>query len=160
MVKPENSFHCIHTSLQLYFPNFNSFNKSRKEIGLVITLGSPSFFGRHLELTRKRNSHNQYTCQGAGCVLVVGTNEVEYACILRCCSCACLWPYGPQPTRLPCLRDSPGKNNGVGYYVLLQGIFPTQGSNLCLLWLLLCRQILYWWATGESWRQSHHSICY
>ena len=24
----------------------------------------------------------------------------------------------------------------------LQGIFPSQGSNLCLLWLLLCRQIL------------------
>ena len=75
MVKPENSFHYIHTSLQLYFPNFNSFNKSLKEIWLVITLGSP-FFGRHLELTLKRNSHNQYTCQGAGCVLVVGTNEV------------------------------------------------------------------------------------
>ena len=25
--------------------------------------------------------------------------------------------------------DSPGKNTGVGYYALLQGIFPTQGSN-------------------------------
>ena len=25
----------------------------------------------------------------------------------------------------------------------LQGIIPTQGSNLCLLWLLHCRQILY-----------------
>ena len=32
--------------------------------------------------------------------------------------------------------DSPGKNTGVGCYALLQGIFPTQGSNphpLCLL---------------------------
>ena len=26
--------------------------------------------------------------------------------------------------------DSPGKNTGVGYHALLQGIFPTQGSNL------------------------------
>ena len=26
--------------------------------------------------------------------------------------------------------DSPGKNTGVGCYALLQGIFPTQGSNL------------------------------
>ena len=32
--------------------------------------------------------------------------------------------------------DSPGKNTGVGCHALLQGIFPTQGSNLCLLNLL------------------------
>ena len=25
--------------------------------------------------------------------------------------------------------DSPDKNTGVGYHALLQGIFPTQGSN-------------------------------
>ena len=29
--------------------------------------------------------------------------------------------------------DSPGKNTGVGYHSLLQGFFPTQGSNLDLL---------------------------
>ena len=28
---------------------------------------------------------------------------------------------------------SPGKNTGVGCHFLLQGIFPTQGWNLCLL---------------------------
>ena len=33
--------------------------------------------------------------------------------------------------------DSPGKNTpGVGCHALLQGIFPTQGSNLHLLCLL------------------------
>ena len=32
--------------------------------------------------------------------------------------------------------DSLGKNTGVGCCALLQGIFPTQGSNLCLLPLL------------------------
>ena len=32
--------------------------------------------------------------------------------------------------------DSPGNNTGVGCYALLQGIFPTQGSNLHLLHLL------------------------
>ena len=37
-------------------------------------------------------------------------------------------------------RDSPGKNTGVDCHVLLQGIFPTQGSNPGLLH---CRQILY-----------------
>ena len=36
--------------------------------------------------------------------------------------------------------DSPGKNTGVGCHALLQGIFPTQGSNPVLL---NCRQILY-----------------
>ena len=32
--------------------------------------------------------------------------------------------------------DSPGKNTGVGCHALIQGIFPTQGSNLHLLGLL------------------------
>ena len=32
--------------------------------------------------------------------------------------------------------DSPSKNNGAGWHALLQEIFPTQWSNLCLLWLL------------------------
>ena len=36
--------------------------------------------------------------------------------------------------------NSPGQNTGVGSLSLLQGIFPTQGSNLGLLH---CRQILY-----------------
>ena len=36
--------------------------------------------------------------------------------------------------------DSPGKNTGVGYHALLQGIFPTQGQNPGLL---NCRQILH-----------------
>ena len=36
--------------------------------------------------------------------------------------------------------DSPGKNTGVGCHALLQGIFPTQGSNPGLLH---CKQILY-----------------
>ena len=48
--------------------------------------------------------------------------------------------HGLQPTRLPYLWNSPGKNTGVGCHSLLQGIFPTQGSNLGCLH---CRQILY-----------------
>ena len=47
---------------------------------------------------------------------------------------------GLQPTRLLCPWDFPGKNTGVGCHFLLQGIFPTQGSNSGLLH---CRQILY-----------------
>ena len=33
----------------------------------------------------------------------------------------------------PCPWDFPGKDTGVGCHSLLQGIFPTQGSNLALL---------------------------
>ena len=43
-----------------------------------------------------------------------------------------LQPYGLSPTRLLCLWDSPGKNNGVRCHALLQGIFLTQGLNPCL----------------------------
>ena len=47
-----------------------------------------------------------------------------------------LQPCRMQPTRVLCPWDSPGKNNGVGFHsnhFLLQGIFPTQGSNPGLL---------------------------
>ena len=37
---------------------------------------------------------------------------------------------------LLCPWDSPGKNTGMGCHALFQGIFPTQGLNLCLLCLL------------------------
>ena len=44
-----------------------------------------------------------------------------------------LQPYGLQPARLLWPWDSPGKNTEVGCKALLQGIFPTQGSNPGLL---------------------------
>ena len=47
-----------------------------------------------------------------------------------------LQPYGPEPARLLCPWDSPGKNTGVECHALLQGIFPTQGSTPHLLHLL------------------------
>ena len=46
-----------------------------------------------------------------------------------------VWPHG-----LYSPWNSPGQNTGVGSLCLLQGIFPTQGLNLCLLH---CRWILY-----------------
>ena len=39
-----------------------------------------------------------------------------------------------------CSWNSPGKNTGVGFHSLLQGVFPTQGSNLCPLHY---RQVLH-----------------
>ena len=47
--------------------------------------------------------------------------------------------HGWQPTRLLCLRDPPGKNTGVSWHFLLQGIFPTQGSpGSQPNWLKIC----------------------
>ena len=40
------------------------------------------------------------------------------------------------PTRLLCPWNFPGKNTRVGRHSLLQGIYPTQGSNLHFLCLL------------------------
>ena len=44
------------------------------------------------------------------------------------------------PRQTPLSMGFSGKNTGVDCHSLLQGIFPTQGSNLGLLH---CRQILY-----------------
>ena len=47
-----------------------------------------------------------------------------------------LRPHGLQPTKHLCLWNFPGKNTGVGFHFLLQGIFLTQGSKSRLLHLL------------------------
>ena len=77
-----------------------------------------------------------------------------YVCV---CVCVCvyvkrrhsvvsdsLWPHG-----LYSPWNSPGQNTGVGSLSLLQGIFPTQGSNPGLLH---CRWILYQLSHKESLR--------
>ena len=58
-------------------------------------------------------------------------------------TCAMCWvvphstrPHGLQPAWLLCPWESLGKTAGVGFHFLLQRIFPTQGSNSCLLHLL------------------------
>ena len=43
-----------------------------------------------------------------------------------------------------------GFSTGEGCHAPLQGIFPTQGLNLRLLWLLHWRRILSCWAIGET----------
>ena len=47
-----------------------------------------------------------------------------------------LRPHGLHPASLLCPWDPPSKNPGVDFHFLLQGIFQTQGSRLCLLLLL------------------------
>ena len=66
-----------------------------------------------------------------GMYLVHLMNYGVFTCVL---SCVCLvvtpWTVALQA---PHPWDYPGKNTGVGCCSLLHGIFPTQGSNLCLL---------------------------
>ena len=63
----------------------------------------------------------------------------QLLCVSQAVMSESLWYHGLQPTRLLCPWHFPGKNTGVGFHFLLQRIFPTQGSNPCLLH---CRQIL------------------
>ena len=77
---------------------------------------------------------------------LLGQNSPEVLIIDRClCLVAqsCLTLCHPKDCSLPGFSvhgDSPGENTGVGCHALLQGIFPTQGSNPSLSH---CRRILY-----------------
>ena len=60
-------------------------------------------------------------------IILLWTVKVTHSCPTLCNPMDCLW-------------DSPGQNTGLGSLSLLQGIFPTQGSNPGPLH---CRWILY-----------------
>ena len=64
--------------------------------------------------------HSQLNCQLYTCACVLSHFSHVRLCDPMDCSL---------PTRLLCPWNSPGKNAGVGSHALLQGIFPTQGSN-------------------------------
>ena len=59
-------------------------------------------------------------------------------------SLGCVWLCNPldcSPQGSSVHEDSTGKNTGMGWHPLLQGIFPTQGSNPSLphcRWILYC----------------------
>ena len=73
--------------------------------------------------------------------------EKSCCCLVTKLCPALLGPHGLQCTKLLCPWNFPGKNIGVSCHFLLQGIFPTQESNPCLLY---CRWILYYWVTWEA----------
>ena len=66
--------------------------------------------------------------------------SMGFVCQLVVLSCSdvsdSLQPHGLQPARLLCPWDFPGKNTGMDCHFILQGIFPTQGSNSRLFHLL------------------------
>ena len=57
--------------------------------------------------------------------------------------CDSLRSYRLWTARLFCSQNFPSKNTGVTCHALLQGIFSTQGLNMCLLSLPLCRQVFF-----------------
>ena len=74
------------------------------------------------------------------CILNLSLSLSFSLCLV---SQSCLTLCNPMDCSLPGSSvhgNSPGKNTGVGCHALLQGIFPTRGSNLGLSH---CRQILY-----------------
>ena len=70
-----------------------------------------------------------------------------HVCAVASVVCNSLWP--PEWT-VACQApwDCPGKNTGVGCHALLQGLFPTQGSNPHLLHLL-------YWQGGRFFTRRH-----
>ena len=75
------------------------------------------------------------TVWGAG----IRTSAYEFCVCVRAQSPSCVWFLEAPWTvahRLLCPWDFPGKKTGVDCHFLLQGIFPSQGSNSSLLWLL------------------------
>ena len=65
-------------------------------------------------------------------------------CLVTKSSLILLWSLGCSPLGSSVHGGFPGKNTRVGCHFLFWGLFPAQGSNLCLP---NCRQILYHWAT-------------
>ena len=61
-----------------------------------------------------------------------------------CLTLNCFQPHALEPTRLLCPWNAPAKNTGVGCHFLLQGIFPTQGSNC------IAGKFFTIWATREA----------
>jgi len=73
---------------------------------------------------------------------IISVDYIYLCCAVLSCSVVSTVfdPMECSPPGYSVHGDSPGRNTGVGCHALLQGIFPTQGLNPCLLH---CRRILY-----------------
>ena len=76
-------------------------------------------------------------------------SEVRYcSCLVFKSRLTLLQLNGLELTILLCTWEVPGKNTGEGCHFLLQGIFPTQPSNPCLLhWQV---DFTYHWGTRKA----------
>ena len=100
--------------------------------GEIITLTIWTFVGKVMSLIFNMLSKFVIT-------FLPRSSSVQFNSVAQSCPTPCdpnRWP----PTRLLCPWDFPGNSTGVDCHFLLQGIFPTQRSNLGLPH---CRQTLY-----------------
>ena len=129
----------------------NTYSSYAKIFGTQINQTSRNLLDEKTKNSRDKYGFKQSSVQDLKTVIstVISTQFFSFHfsfLILFCCclvakSCpTLLQPHELQPTRLFCSWNFPGKNTGVGYHFLLQGIFLTQESNLCLLH---CRWFLY-----------------
>ena len=65
------------------------------------------------------------------------SHSIHTCCLVTRWYLTLLRPHRLYPSRLLYPWKKPGKNTGVGCHLFLQGIFPSQGLNLCLSCLLL-----------------------
>ena len=84
---------------------------------------------RHLLLGRKTMTNLDSILKSRAITLWTKVHLVNACMLSRFSRVQLCVPHRQQPTRLLCPWDSPGKNTGVGSLSLLQGIFPTKGSN-------------------------------
>ena len=77
------------------------------------------------------------------------------------CMLSCVWLCNPMDWGSPGLLLSPwdfsGKNTGKDCHFLLQGVFPLQGLNLCLLH---CKESFTCWVTAEARRHKYLRLLY
>ena len=71
--------------------------------------------------------------------ILLGKTNVKVVSVAQSCPSLCD-PMDYSPPGFSVHGNSPGKNTEVDSHSLLQGIFPTQGSNPSLPY---CRRILY-----------------
>ena len=95
---------------------------------------------------------------------ILKLSEILIKGLIATCMFSCsvmsdsLQPSGLQPAKLLCPGNSPGKNYGVGFRFLLQGILTTSKSHWSLLQVsYTARGILYCWATG-TWLYTGSSL--
>ena len=124
--------------------------KSRVQIGGLSLLEKKQLLNSQSEAKKSQRMTKREILMGTGGKLRVKTEWLPSLCRNKNRRC---WKWSPsvvsislQPHGLYSPRNSPGQNTGVGSLSLLQGIFPTQGSNPGLPH---CRRFSTSWATRE-----------
>ena len=111
--------------------------RNRTRAPILISFIQHSIRRPHRANRWKRNKSHTNWKERSKLATVCGWHDFIYACVLSPCSHVKLFAaYVQQPTRRPCLWDSPGTNPGIVCHAFLQVFFRSQGSNLCLLQLL------------------------